>query len=571
MRHLRLLFWLRWKYLWRSTVSRRLAVVIGIVASFFVSATLGFMLFVMLDKARRIGVEPVIFSQCVALGFAVLYLGWLYFSSLSELFDPQRLSPFPIRPRTIFLGSCAASAVGQVPIYAAGLFAGIAMGWPAGGAAQAGRAALFVLFVAHLVMLSRLLRLTFLQFLSSRRWREIAMVLGALMGAGVMLLQFALTSFRGDKEQVMGAVKWMEQAARAEVFTTWLCWLPSTWLSRAFELSGPSAWAWAGAFALATAAVAVLGGMAEKRLAFSEPVFAYSPKKRKVAGESPRFLRGVIAWMGRWIGDDIAGVARKESAVLFRDPTVRSRLISSLFYMAMLFAFPLLGGKTRIFSSPGAAGFAMLAFVEMLFFLNIFGLDGTALRTLTLLPVDRRRMIAGKNLCMLAVFLPLNFIVITSFAVAFSRTEVAGRLVMDLSLLPWDLTMHVAAFFVLLAAGSLFSIYFPMRMIAPGQRINRVDDDGGCVRALLRTAAFMGISIPLAPVALARIAMAEMPLGVALNAAMAAGTLGYAAAIYALGLWLAGGAFANRGEKLIEVFARGEPGEEEPRQNREEG
>jgi ABC-2 type transport system permease protein len=556
VRHLRLLFWLRWKYLWRSTVSRRLAVVLGLVGGFVVSGMLGFMVFLLLDKARRTGAESAIFSEGVTLGFAVLYAGWLYFSSLSELFDPQRLVPYPIRPRTIFLGSCAASAVGQVPIYAAGLFAGIAMGWPAGAAAQAGRAGLFVLFVVHLVMLSRLLRLTFLQILSSRRWREIAMILGALAGAGFMLLQLALTSFRGDRQEVAGAVKWVEEAARSGLFSTWLCWLPSTWLSHAFELSGPSAWAWAGGFAASTALIAVLGGKAEERLAFSEPVFAYVPKKRKVAGESPRFLRGVIAWFGRWIGDDVAGVARKEAAVLFRDPTVRSRLISSLFYMAMLFAFPLLGGRTKIFASPGAAGFAMLGFVELLFFLNIFGLDGTALRTVALLPVDRRRMIAGKNLCLLTVFLPLNFIVITAFAIAFSRKTVGDESVMDLSLLPWDFAMHTAAFFVLLAAGSLFSVFFPMRMIAPGQRINRMDDDGGCVRALLRTAAFMAVGIPLAPVAFARIAMSEMGWGAAVNAAMAAGTVVYAGAVYGLGLWLAGKAFASREEKMIEFFAK---------------
>lgn len=559
MKQLRLIFWLRWKYLWRSALSRRIAMFLGWIVSFFAAGVIAWGIQGLFAAAERRDVPPDVFAEYLALAFALLTIGWLYFSSLSDLFDPVRLAPYPIPPRRIFLGTALSTVIGPMPIYAGGIWLGIAWGWPASTGVMLARAALFLVLVAHFVMLSRLMRLTFLQILTSRRWRDFAVVIGALLGGGVYV-GFQLLRTQTGEEKMKDALNWIGAAAERHDITAWLCWMPSTWFARAFEVQGWWSAGTAAAAVVSTAVIAWLGGKAEERLAFSEPVFSYTPKAKRANGVQRPFLRGIAGTFGRLFGDDIAAIARKETLLLLRDPTVRSRLIMSSFYVILLFVWPMISGRSvkGPTISAGASGFVLL-FAEMQILLNVFGTDGTALRALAGMPVRRGRLILGKNLAHAAALLPFNLVVITVFTLVYSRRALeqgTAADAIDLRLLPADLAIHVASFLAMLGAGTLFSVFFPVPVVTPGQRIQRRDEEQGCLFTLARTIALFGVMGVVAPLALARAFFTEAAFGAAAQAGLVAGALVFGAGVYALTAWGAAKALIAREEKLIDTMAR---------------
>jgi len=536
MSHFRLLLWLRWKYLWRATPARRVSFVIGFVFSTIAAVGVGAMVFAWVHTSRRNW--PDLTGEFIALGFMLIYAGWLYLCSLSDLYDPQRLAPYPIRPRTLFWGSCAASVIGFTPLFGIGIWAGLTLGWPAPLPLAAWRSALLLVFLAHLVFLSRLIRLTFLEFLTSRRWRDLAVLLSVLIGGGFYAF-FQLMQL----EQFQNALQLVVAAARERVFSRFLLPFPSGWFARAWLADGPGAMTAAVAFIGVTAALVVLGGKIENRLAFSKPVFARAPRRK--AGAPRPFLRGAVARVGRLFGADVAAIARKELTVLRRDPLIRTQLLTNLFWLFPVVIGPALamrrGGPAP--HLPDVLGGALL-FYELIFLLNLLGTDGLALRALALLPVQRLRILFGKHVCYAAVFLPVNV------AVLIVVTRVFG----NAARLPRDLAYHAAAFVVLVGAGSLVSVYTPQRLVIPGQRRSRTVEHEGCARAFYRSLTMMATLLLLSPVALARYVLAN--LGPGLEAVLIVGSLGYAAALYGISLALAGRAFTAREERLVEFFAR---------------
>ncbi len=544
MRHLRLLFWLRWKYMWRAAWSRRATMVVGWMMSILIALVAAFFIYVLLSKAREDEVPSDVFSEYLALGFAFLYLGWIYFSSLSDLFDPQKLAGYPIPPRTIFIGSCLSTVMGQMPVYAGAIWVALALGWPAPAwPVTMMRALLFVVMIAQLVMVSRLLRLTFLQFLTSRRWRDIAMIMGAIIGTSFYLLWNLV---RSNSAAVQDVLQRVSGAAERHAISTWLCWMPSTWFAKSFEGDGMvPALATIGAI-VSTVVISWLGGKAEETLAFSEPVFSYTPKKRKLEGGPPRFLRGLTGTIGRLFGGEIAAVARKEAVLLARDPVVRSRLIIIAFYYVIMLFLPAITGRGGVKMPGSMSGFVIL-FIEMQLLLNIFGTDGVALKAMAAMPVKRLKVVLGKNLCYGLFFLPVNLVLIATYN-AFHAPE-------ELRVLPVELAVHASSFLALLGAGSLFSVFLPVRVITPGQRIQRTESDETWLTGWARMGALMGLGVLMAPIGVLRWLMPQLPVGWVGHAAVIAGALVYGVALYAAGAWLAGKALAAREERLIGRFA----------------
>ena len=531
IRHLRLLAWLRWKYLWRASGRTRKigAAVTFLVASGFSVVLLLFSSLILHRMFRTSDITPLGAWEIVHLVFSLIYLFWLYSGSFNDLYDPARLAPFPMAPRTLFLGSTLASFLGVATLLGGALLAGFAIGIPGSALQRVTRALLFAFLLVHLQLLARLIRLTFLAFLTSRRWRAAAVVLSTLIGGGMYMASQLLPREDG---RLTGAIR---EFAESGGPSTWLAWCPAVWLSWAYQLDGLRSAAGLGAFALLTWLIYRAGGWAEVRLAFSEPVFQHRPKRAAAAVRVP-FLKGLSRIALKLAGPVPAAVARKEFAVFFRDPAVRHRVLSSVIYILVPFTVLFVVRGSDRSQSVEYAGF-FLIFAEMFFLTNLFGLEGAAVRNLLWFPASRRQVFVGKNFAYLSLFIPFNVAVLT----------VLGILTSSSRILP-SIAGHLAALLVVVALGNVSSVYFPLPFLAPGQKMTR-RDESGCLMALARSAMYALTLALLAPVLAASLWLDEKWwLPTALFG------LVYALGLYVLGLKISERALLRREEMLGDYF-----------------
>ncbi|HKS16760.1 MAG TPA: hypothetical protein VJU16_05570, partial [Planctomycetota bacterium] len=199
MGHFRLLAYLRWKYLLRSGGrTRRIGGAVAVAVSLAIATGLLLWsiatLHVLFQKQ-----PPGTAWELVHLAFAVIYVFWLYSGSFNDLYDPARLSPYPVPPRTLFLGSTLASFIGMASIFGGALLAGFAIGVPGDAFQRVARAFLFLLLLAHLQMVARLIRLTFLALLTSRRWRDAAVLITTVIGGGAYVAMQVFPTDSGEK------------------------------------------------------------------------------------------------------------------------------------------------------------------------------------------------------------------------------------------------------------------------------------------------------------------------------------------------------------------------------------
>lgn len=530
-RHFRLLAWLRWKYLWRASGrSRQVGAVLTVIVA------TGFAAFLLITSSislHQFFTNPRFRESAwefVHLGFVFLYLFWLYSGSFNDLYDPARLAPFPLPPRTLFFGSTLASFIGVTTIIGGALLAGFTLGIPGSLAEKLTRSVLFAFLLLHLQMLSRLIRLTFLAVLTSRRWRDMAVVISTLIGGGFYVASQLLPR---EGEKVMKAI---EDFAAAGGPSTWFAWCPAVWLSWAYELKGARSLAGFGAFAILTLLIHRAGGRAEERLAFSEPIFHYR-RRRKAATGRESFLGSATRLMSRIAGPVAAAVARKEFSIFFRDPAVRHRVLSSVIYIFVPFTMLFIVRGEHGAKAVEFAGFILLL-AEMFFLTNLFGLEGTAIRNLLWFPASRRDVLLGKNLAYFMLFLPFNLVVLGGLGAAMGSPHVASGLV-----------VHVASLLIVIALGNVTSVLFPQPFLAPGQRMTR-RDDVGCLSVAARSLLYLLTLALLAPVLAASMLLENS------SWAVASGVLGlaYATSLYFIGLRISERALLRREEQLGDYF-----------------
>jgi len=547
--HLRLLAYLRWKYLWRSggrtrRIGGAMATIFSIALSamlFFVASQGLWLLFKRKDSTTS--------WEIVNLAFAALYFFWLYTGSFNDLYDPARLASFPVPPRTIFFGSTLASFIGLSSIFGGALLAGFSAGIPGTAIQAVVRGALFVFLLVHLQMLARLIRLTFLAVLTSRRWRDAAILISTLIGGGLYMATQWLRTESADVAKT--AILNFAESGGPSI---WLAWCPAVWLSWAYQLEGIRSAAGFAIFALLTYLIHRAGGWAEERLAFSEPIFQHRPRKESAAKRGA-FLKGVSCVILKIGGPVAAAVARKEFAVFFRDPAVRHRVLASVFYILLPF--------TMLFVVRGAGrdravefGGFFLIFAEMFFLTNLFGLEGSAVRNLLWFPASRRQVFLGKNLAYLSLFLPFNVTVLILLAVLAGSpapdSQTAHLHVETLSAMqriPIAIAAHISALLIVVALGNVTSVYFPLPFLAPGQRMSR-RDESGCLMAVARSGLYLLTFALLAPVLI----ISMLFPGTRWEIAAAVFGIAYSAGLYLVGLRISERALLSREEALGDYF-----------------
>ena len=246
----------------------------------------------------------------------------------------------------------------------------------------------------------------------------------------------------------------------------------------------------------------------ERSLVASESGAARSARKRRhevrstTAASTPaRAAAGTRVQPGTSIlVNQLVALVRKELICFWRDPQLKIRIFQTFIYVGIFIVFPLFTSQSADESFYGRYTpfvSAALVFLFMLTLsLNTLGIERQSLTTLFLFPIERHRLLWGKNLAVLLLGL-VELIILMAVCILLAREPdmVLPAVIIALS------GMGVA-----LGWGNFASVYFPRYQAPVGQRGYRVTggqaQSGGCLTALMSLVMLVVTVITLAPVAL---------------------------------------------------------------------
>jgi ABC-2 type transport system permease protein len=474
----------------------------------------------------------------VVIGATALMLGWSLLPLLTfgtdDTLDPARLQLLPLESRPLLTGLLLSSLVGYGPVAVLATLAGVVVGYHAGAATIV--ALLAVLLLALMcAACARMLATLLAASLTSRRGRDLVVVIGAGVAVGVQFLRFV----RFDKVHAE-LIQHVSNALR---------WLPPGMLGQAVVDARDGRWA-RGVVELLPALIvipvflAVWGRALERSLtvvtggATSSKARATDAERLGPAPLRPRFIP-------RLPSGATGAIAAKELRYVMRDP----RRKVGLAQIVVLGIGGPLYYAIRVGHAPrGAVLAASLAgYVAIVGAMNQFGFDGGALWVDIVAGNVVHDELVGKNLALLVEVLPV--VLVSSVALA---VFTGGWVYVPVALL-----LAAAGIGAGLGVANVVSVRFPMRLPEGRSPFAGRAAGQGCMTSLVIMLAAIVQAVILAPVAIAAtVCVAVAPVALLIVAPVSA--------LYGYGLWRAGVGMAERWawwrqpELLLAVDARRE-------------
>ncbi|MHC4473386.1 MAG: hypothetical protein ACYS99_20765 [Planctomycetota bacterium] len=539
---LRLLLWLRFRTMFRGRGSgRKVAIVLAFVLLLPLAVWFG----VMTSGLTRWLVEqgkPELLEEWVHLSLLFVYMTLVVMPVIgfagSEFYDVTKLFHLPVPHRTVFVAQTLGHVLGSTVLFFLPALLGVVLALPGGIATMALRLVLLVLFLFHAVALGQLLQLVLLNFLRARRFRDLAIVLGAVLSGG-FYVTFRLLAEAGDhRGRVLDAL--------GRGISDYLIPVPSYWASSAIAPGAGVAQILVFVLGLLplTALFVLLSASLQERAFHGEVRLV--PEKAPAQRDRP--LRPAPFPLSR-IPAAARAMALQELRLLRREPAVKAALIHQFVFFGIPLLLAMWRGKSGILESPELIllwGVGAFLFAESFLSLNMLGLTGPAIAHLLATPVPRRRILGGKALAYLLLWWAANvgFVALLTIILAAigSRFSARGILVV--------LVAALASVPVLLGVGSVFSVLTPTRIGARGRGAlsHGQSQGGGCASAGLRMLALMIVFVLLIPVGVLCLASrgALVPLL----------SLPYALFLLWAGLRWGGRLLARREEGLVLELAR---------------
>ncbi|MGN6380223.1 MAG: hypothetical protein ACTHNU_14820 [Gaiellales bacterium] len=427
---------LKWRLLVNARSSPReqalawIARVAGIAAS--VQAALA------LAAAPRHGGAGLV-AAFVTLTVAWVMLPLLYGSDQS--LDPLRLALLPLRRRDVVQGLFAASWVGAPPVATAILVAGAVAGFWTGGAGGLLVVADGVVITVLVIATGRMVSAALAAVLHSRRGRDTASLVLAVVSAGGYIAWRLASSAAARLNTIhpsttTGALGWTPPGALAQ--------------SMADASSGRYAAA-AVRLAYGMAAVAVVGWLwalaVERRL--TTPVGTQSSARRRQGRDH------VAVQVGR---TPAAAVLWKDLRYMWRAPAQRASVVTG-FLAAGFVSLPALTGSHRPDALLAYVGAMMALFISANLAGNLFGIDREAFSTYVLAGTDPADLVRGKRRVVATVV----------GAVGGAATIVAGLVGHSAGQIPSALLVVAATTAIGVGGGVVLSVLspFPVAIDAP--------------------------------------------------------------------------------------------------------
>ncbi len=518
---------------WRI-VSYLVSILVGLVV-----AALLFLAFAASGFASRDGAFVV-----AVLGGGGFVLAWtlvpLLFFGVDESLDPARFALLPIRRMTLARGMLAAAFIGVPPAITLVATAGLvlASGLRSGGPAAIGAAIGVLLGLCTGVVASRAVTSAFASLLRSRRVRDLAAVLIALLASSIGPLQLVISS-RMAGGSVPGAlplarvVSWTPLGAPYAIAFDLAT---GAWLSALARLMlgvttiGLLLWWWS--HTIESAMIGLNSGGTVK--------VQSANGSSSVRSLLPAPLRG-IARPGRF-----AAIVARESRFWWRDPRRRSSLVSILTASAVV---PI---ALNVVSGPARAGVAVLPFsfaVSMcgtmggMMLANQFAFDASAYATQLLSQVPGRVELRARALAVTAVALPVLVLVVVIVSVVTGH----GAQV------PAGFGMLCGAFGAAIATAGFVSVMAPYALPDSSNPF-ALNSASGSAKGMLALAAMVGTLVLSLPVIFAAYVFGESTLG---SWFVLVFGVGYGLGAALLGTYAAGEILDRRGpEVLIAVTPR---------------
>ena len=534
---LRWLAWLRVKILlrnFRRRPSTLVFTIIGLLVLLFFAGEIGMVLIFAFTKLSAPANTEVLY-----LLFSGMLLFWIVLPLLSystnEGLDVTKLQLFPLTRLELMFSLLFSSFFDIWTVFLLVLFAvTIAAWWLHSLALGLMTLLVMVIFYVVMVAISQLILALLMRTLQSRRFRDLSIILIALFGSSCYL--FSRFAFGANNLTNLGAM------LNSGSFSPYLQWLPSG--VAASSLRAASQGNWAGGFAM-LALLVVIAALAlylwqlvlERSMSASESGAARHRKQQAqgalaapvqtasvavssaVAGTSApatphltteRMSAARSAFPARVVAEtdplkanlfeQLQALVKKELTCFWRDPILKIRIFQSLFYVLIFILAPLLfrSGKADSFYGqyePFVSVAIVFLFMLMLG-LNTLGIERQSLTALFLFPIDRRRLLWGKNL---AVFL-LGFIELIALMILCVILAREPQMILP------AVVIGIAGMGVALGCGNLASVYFPRYQPNMARRgfagSGSQAQPGGCLNNIMSLVALIATVILLAPVAL---------------------------------------------------------------------
>ncbi|GGM10963.1 transporter [Dactylosporangium sucinum] len=492
-----------------SRYGRLLLFIFGLLAGLW-AAVLGFAAFAGSSLA-----DPELRAPLATFAGTAVVLAWVFvpllFFGVDETLDPARFALLPVPRRTLVLGMLAAAFVGIPPLVTLLATLGSTVGAVLDGGLAAGLVAVLgaLVGIALCVAASRAVTSAFARMLRSRRVRDLAALLIALLGIScnpIFQLVFTVVQ-HGESKQSSAVGEVLSWTPLAAPYVAYLDAIDGNWGLVAARLligvAGVVVLLWWWLRTIESAMLGVSDGPGARKGAVTDP---------PVRAFVPRSLRFVPT--GRF-----AGLLAREVRYWLRDPRRRASLISLLAASIVIpFAFTFgAGGPGSQGLSGGALVYSLLfagAFVGLAL-VNQFGNDGTAYALHMLTSVPGQVELAARALGVGILTFPL--LAVGTIVVSIVSGHAAQ--------LPAALGVGLCAFGVSVGAAGITSVLAPYPMPDTTNPFT-MNSGRGSVKSLLSFVSMFVTWLLTAPLLVAftflpdRLTWLVLPLGVAWGLAL---------------------------------------------------
>ena len=455
------MFKLRGRLTARQFSQQRGRLVIALLLLFVLLPIAGFISFGTAVGYRRLPDQWP--GALLGLVLFVLWMLWItlpiFVSPINEAFDLSRLMIYPIRRRDLITAVILGTLFDYPTYIMLPLFGAIIYGF---GTTSTILIVLLALLLSygHLVMIGQLVGTAIGGLVQSRRVRDATIILMSVIGGSCYFINLATQRFFENLADTVSEDQMQTLLATNPL--DYFQWLPPGAAAKAIEQASAGEWLTALLWLFYSAAwLFVIIWLWYKlliRLTTGQGYFfkvpASSPAKKETAvvtTATHKVAEPKRDWFS-WLPDDIAVVAYKEVATVWRLPQRRAGIIQGLL-------FPILVGAAFLFTSdqpnyPAWVGVGVPLYGLFAFWgssQNMLAWEGRGLPTILLTPNPRHRIFVGKGI-VLALIAGIPYLIFGSGLIWLSQHWLAVMGVLT------GLFVGVASMSVTMIASVLFPI-----------------------------------------------------------------------------------------------------------------
>jgi ABC-2 type transport system permease protein len=500
-RQVAILLWLRWT-LGLRVYRRNLSSVLGAIAMGF------FVLLIGLGGAFGTALGYLALSRAAATQLLFLTLGGLYLAwtalpliqyTVNEGLDVTRLATYPLTRAERMIALTLATLFDPPTFIIGALFVAALVGWYAGPQSLAIDIPVLLLLYIHITGLSQMTVAALVSMLRSRRYRDISVIVFALISVTCSLSGQLFTLAIRDFHSI-------ERLGQLDI-GRYVQWLPPGMAAQAILAAhrgdAVGAVPWLAALLVLTPILLAAWAWTLDR-GVTAPESAGSGRARRTrASDRARPVAAVATTTQTrrsWISPVVLAVAGKDLRYLWRDPQIKASLLSSLVLLLVVFAPNLVRSHDTtpvpsFFTDAFAGTQPMLAPIPALLIvltlsMNALGLERQGLRTLMLFPTRSLDIFWGKNLA-------IGLIALIAQA---AMVSISCLIIHSWAIWPVAFGGGLAGTFTLLGAGNASSALLPLRVRSLATGTSSVSSNNGCLRSVISLAALASTLVTLAPV-----------------------------------------------------------------------